>query len=103
MPTCVRTFPAVVLPRMGNQPLKDAALLLPRTTLQKDAPSTSRSLAEIVASVRRLPRHHVIGISLPKKELLDSLRLLMAELDDIGEFIYLDSSSRSCIIKIRHR
>ena len=63
----------------------------------------SLDLRSIVRGVKALPRHQSKELVFPRASLHSKLDRLMEELDDVGEFVSLDASSRSVVLTIRHR
>ncbi len=60
-------------------------------------------MAAMVAAVTALPRHKSREFLLPGAGFIGKLERLMMELDDIGEFVGLETEGRSFVLTIRHR
>jgi len=71
--------------------------------LVKASAGPANDVADIVAAVKGLPRHHVADFQFPRAGFFRKLDRLMAELDDVSEFIHLEIAGRSYFLKIRHR
>ncbi len=61
------------------------------------------SVDKVVDTVRTLPRHKVTSFRLPKRGIIAKLERLVAELDDVGEFVDLKPEAGSFVLTIRHR
>ena len=58
---------------------------------------------DITAAVRGLPRHRVEDFQFPRAGFFRKLDRLLAELDDVSEFIHLETTGRSYVLRIRYR
>jgi hypothetical protein len=71
--------------------------------LVKTQTASRSEVVGVVAVVKGLPRHHVREFRFSRTGFFRKLDQLMAELDDVGEFIHLEAAGRSYILKVRHR
>jgi hypothetical protein len=71
--------------------------------MAKKGSSPIGKLVRVTRAVKDLPRHQVASFRLPRKGFFHGLQALVAELDDIGEFIHLENVGESYILKVRHR
>jgi hypothetical protein len=71
--------------------------------LVKTPIASGSEVADVVAVVKDLPRSHVGEFKFSTTRFLRKLDQLMAELDDVSEFVHLEAAGRSYILKIRHR
>lgn len=60
-------------------------------------------VGEVIAAVRGLPRHHVGDFQFSRAGFFRKLDRLMAELEEVSEFIHLETTGRSYVLRIRHR
>ena len=90
--------------RLIHQTLKPVLLRdNPDIHLVKAGALLSREVAEVIAAVKGLPTHHVIEFHFSRVGFFGNLDRLMAELDDVSEFVHLETAGRSYILRIRHR
>lgn len=75
----------------------------PDIHLVKAGAFPSREVVEVVAAVKGLPRHRVIEFHFSRVGFFGNLDRLLAELDDVSEFIDLEIAGRSYILGIRRR
>ena len=60
-------------------------------------------ISEVVLIVKAMPRHRTREFRFARRGFFHKLDLLVSELDDVGEFIHLEASNRSYVLRIRHR
>jgi hypothetical protein len=59
--------------------------------------------ADVVSLVKALPRHKSAEFIFFKVGFLGKLERLMADLDDVGEFVGLETAGRYFTLTIKHR
>jgi hypothetical protein len=88
----------------AHQTLRPVPLLASSDVdLVKAKGSPAGNVADALAAVKGFPSHHVGDFQFSRAGFFSKLDRLMAEPDDVDEFIHLETSGRHYILRIRNR